>query len=682
MPEREARTVVGWKYDQASEQAVVTGTERVSAKSVQAAKDANSAAVQFNTAAQAAAALGLNAEQMAQLGLKAETLANSEATAAQNQLVVEKQITAEQEKQLAANEKAARGNSLGIGGADGKLSSGFGTLRAAGSAFANLGGGQGVTQIASIVGLGVELGALGLVAGGAAIVLKQLTAEQERQTKVYEARLDVERSVARDVADLTTQEVQDRLRAAQQRLEIDRDVANQQTANSLLYFNSLIGDGLRMQGAIVGLDATYNAFQGALAKNAVAIAADEAEIAALTNALAEGKTAAANARAAEELLAKQRAEFSTYVAGIVKIETDAQTRQFALRVEIDQLTAEQREEKLAQDQRELDLINNRLRQGNLTIEAEANLRERQGELTEAILFTSEVTDTYADQQARLAANIQAVTDQTDAYFAALKSEETIRDRIADINSKIADIQLDRDTKILELERDRDERIAQIVAEGGDRRGEITADGEERRRDIIADSAEKIARITRDSGRALYNLVAQRDALGHALEKLRAADALADEKTAQGKSLDQQKKGESKALDQQGKAQDKQLDQARRGFERSQQAAFDNANRQLTSQFRAYEQERVALVNQQIATQSIANWGSNGRRIIETQLWQDINAVAVTWAANTVNSLRSILGVGGGSGGSGGGSGVIGIAQFNRQFDRRFAQTIDPQGRFG
>ena len=115
-------------------------------------------------------------------------------------------------------------------------------------------------------------------------------------------------------------------------------------------------------------------------------------IAALTEVINNGSTAANDLKEAEQQLAQQREEYASFYAGIVKIQTDADLRQLNLRIAIDKMTEAQREEKIAQDQRELDLINLRLQQNtrynDLTIEAEAELREQQFLLVEAIAFTT------------------------------------------------------------------------------------------------------------------------------------------------------------------------------------------------------------------------------------------------------------------------------------------------------
>ena len=291
-------------------------------------------------------------------------------------------------------------------------------------------------------------------------------------------------------------------------------------------------------------------------------------------------------------------------------------------------------------------------------------------------FFSQAAEAYAKGQEQL-------SQQTDQYFAALADEEKIRDRIADLNQQIAAVQLETAEKLLQLEQDRDERIAQIEADYVDKRGELTAEGEEKRQQIIADSNEKIARIQRDSGRKLFTLMAQRDALAYYLEAQQSAQQIKDEQDNAAKALEQQKKAEDKALAQAQKAYEKQLATAQSGYEKQVRALQDASSRQLNTLYQRINTEQVALQNLQIALQSIALYGSNQQRVIHTQMWQDVNYIAVSWASNTVNTLLSIFGNsggnsgggGGGGGGTGGGFGISQAAAFNRQFDRRLNQTL-------
>ena len=62
-------------------------------------------------------------------------------------------------------------------------------------------------------------------------------------------------------------------------------------------------------------------------------------------------------------------------------------------------------------------------------------------------------------------------------------------------------------------------------------------------------------------------------------------------------------------------------------------------------------------------------------MIHTELWQELNRIAVTYMANTVNTVRSIGGLLGFTGGAGGTQAI------NQAVDARIAQTIGGRGGF-
>lgn len=288
-------------------------------------------------------------------------------------------------------------------------------------------------------------------------------------------------------------------------------------------------------------------------------------------------------------------------------------------------------------------------------------------------FFSRAADAYAAGQERL-------SEQTDAYVDALKEEGEIRDKIAKITRQIADIQLETATKVLAIETERDERLAQLASEYGDKIGELTADGEEKRQQIIADSNDRIAKIQAASGVKLRNLVAQRDALAHFLEAQQATQQIQDEKDNAAKSLIEQEKAQTKQLDSQKKAYDKSLQAQNAAADKSIRAQYDASNRQLQTLFQQYNAEQVALDNLQVSLQNIALYGSNGQRVIHTQMWNDLASVAVVGAQNLVGAITGIF-AGGGSSQFPTLTSTYGAAipstqqSFDRQFDRRMAETL-------
>lgn len=346
----------------------------------------------------------------------------------------------------------------------------------------------------------------------------------------------------------------------------------------------------------------------------------------------------------------------------------------------DQMTADQRQKHVDEIQKEIDSYQFLIDNGNLTAATTNELIDRIRNLNVEQTAYKNTVQSTADVLAAAEAATKAVNDQTDAYSDALKEEGEIRDEIAAINRKIADIQLATAEKVLAIETERDERLAQITSEYADKRGELTADGEEKRQQIIADSNEKIAKIQRDSGRKLFNLVAQRDALAYYLESIQAAQQIKDEQDAASKSLEQQKKAEDKSFAQAQKAYDKSIQQQIAAADKSIRAQYDAANRQLQLQYSAQQAQQVALENLQISLQNIALYGSNGQRVIHTQMWNDLASFAYTGAQNVVGMFMAGL-TGGGSSQFPTLTSTYGAAipttqqAFDRQFDRRMAETL-------
>ncbi|MFN8452031.1 MAG: hypothetical protein U0521_26415 [Anaerolineae bacterium] len=235
---------------------------------------------------------------------------------------------------------------------------------------------------------------------------------------------------------------------------------------------------------------------------------------------------------------------------------------------------------------------------------------------------------------KLADDLQALEDaqsqQTDNYFDALAKEGQIRDKIAEIRADIAQIQAESADK-----------IAGVLADSADKQVEVEADAAERRAEIIADSKETILRIERGLARSELNARRERDVAAAIAAREKAAD-----------DLDDQKRRDEKALGQVEKNLQKQEEAIRKGQEKQIAAIVAGTQTQLNARVNALNTETNALNNVMYAQQQIALTGSNNQRIIHTQMWQDVNAIAVTWAANTVNTLRSIFSQVVGAGGSG------------------------------
>lgn len=338
--------------------------------------------------------------------------------------------------------------------------------------------------------------------------------------------------------------------------------------------------------------------------------------------------------------------------------TQAQIENAQRDFEITQMTADKRAERIAEAQQEIAFLQQRIYNENLTADASEQLSIRIGELKLDIEAVAEVTDTYADALEREKAAKQLVTDSYDQYFLALDLEAAAREQLIEISRQLA-----------ELEEETAERRAQAAEDRVERITDIEADAADRRTTIIADGLERINKIQRDAGRKQLSAIGLRDALALYEARLHAQDQLDDQKEQQEKQL----KSVNDALEKQRRNIERQYEKQQESINRAYQKQQERLNA-------AYQVQEVALNNAIAAQELIALNGVNGQTVIHTQLWTDLNSIAVTWAANTVNTLRSIFGVIGGSGGvlpgnaipPGGVPNFGSQSTFNRMFDNRFA----------
>lgn len=542
---------------------------------------------------------------------------------------------------------------------------------------------ENIAQI-GLPGVGL-IGGLGLVAIG----FKLLTDEANKNYEATIKLLDAQAQYFRLIQTGTTQTIAEQRAALEDQLSAargNRDLLQAQSDAVNAALRERFGDGQILNEVAISFGLIGGEVKGLRGELTDA----NAEVAGLEKQLRDLGVASNSAEVAANSLAAAQKAYSDFLA-----DQRVQTANNILAV--DQMTAAERRLREERVRRDLELLQNQFNDLSLPAASRLALGVQFNALNNELMILANVTDTYADQLEREKAakeaieeadeqRIQAITDQTDAYFDALQEEGEIRDKISAINQKIADIQSETAQKVLQIEAEREERIAQITAEHTDKIGDITAEGEEKRRDIIADSAAKIEKIQRDSGRKIQNAIAARDALAAFQAALEANQQIQDEKDAAGKALLEQDKAQAKALDSQKKSYDKAIQAQNAAADKSIRAAQDAANRALQTQYAYLNAEQVALQNQQIALFNIALYGSSGQRIIHDQMWQDLNAIAVTWAANTVNSLQGIFGAVFGGGGSGGSSGNgflgpngVGFGasqqQFNRNFDRRYNETL-------
>lgn len=213
--------------------------------------------------------------------------------------------------------------------------------------------------------------------------------------------------------------------------------------------------------------------------------------------------------------------------------------------------------------------------------------------------------------------------QTDNYFDAITKEIKARENIAAIAEQIATVRSDAEASISDL-----------LQASAEKRIDIEANAAERRDQIVSDSRDNLLKIERDLGRSLLN--ARRD---------RDVDAAIRAREQAGDQIDDQAKRDEKAQQQ----LEKTLAQQERAIQTSQDkqiaSILSGEQRKIATLQQSIAVEQAVVQNARYAQEQIALYGSGNLVTIHTQMWQDVNAVAVTWAANTANTVRSILNTG-------------------------------------
>lgn len=296
------------------------------------------------------------------------------------------------------------------------------------------------------------------------------------------------------------------------------------------------------------------------------------------------------------------------------------------RLEIDRLTAEQRQTRGLEIARQIELLtadrNALLTNGSeVAGQAAYQLGQRIGTLENELILLTDTTQTYADTVAATAAAQKAVSQQTDNYFAALENTVQAQEAVFAAQQKSQEVYEQYIADGLKLSTEAQERLNEIDAESGEQRVKI-----------VEDSNKQIAKLERDYKRSQFNAVAERDALAAQLAKIRAEDELTDTKDAEADRLKEQEK----SYDKQFRAL--QNDITKRA------AALDTSYRQQ-QQIAAYAQSRalVDLTNAKYAEIALTQSSSATQRTIHQDMWGQLNQIAVTWASNTVGSVRGIMG---------------------------------------
>lgn len=555
---------------------------------VQAAMPASTAALQYDNLAQAVGALGLSSNQVAQLTGETTNLASA----------TDKAIVSE-ERLAQAVAKTAQASASGGG-----LDKARQVAGVAGGVASTVGGGQAVSAVSSILGLTAALGPLGAVAGTGVVAIKAVTDAEVARAEAAKNTADAINEIYGGAVGQTTEAINQQLASlSSQRasLEQGRD-----------FLKSLQGEADQNFG-FVNITGTSVRLSDVLAENATAIEDVNKQIVIHTAQLDTEAVAQADAAAAAQLFADQLAEATEKT-------TQSQLGAAQRAVEIQRMTTEQRDEEVRSISEEITVLQNYIDTHALTEDAYNDLSDQLGVLQTRTEELTGTTITYADVLEQEARQKERLTTQTDNYFDALAREGEIRGRIAEITQQLAANQAEYAAESLKLVDARNIQIAEADAVAGERRAEIAKDTQERIAEIEAQAS-----------------VDRAEATGY-----RDADALRKAQQLEARQRKAAEKNEDKQLDSIETALDKQKRTIDRSYQDRQYALSSANQKEFTALQSKYQQEQVALSNTIYAEQQIALTGAGTQRIIHTQMWQDVNSIAVTWAFNTVNTIRSIF----------------------------------------
>lgn len=634
-----------------------------------------------------------NATRLAAVALQTQGAEVQDLTNLYAALEQQERRAAEAGSQVAAN--APYTNSAG------NLSTGFGTLRAAGSALGTLSSNPAGSQAAALVGLTAEMGAFGAVVGLGAIAVKAVTAAEEARTKAAEDAA----AALNQIADLassgaTSEEIREQIAQEEQRRAVltQTQEALQEYSDRLDTINSVYTSGsisaeeykFQIEALGQGVDTlTGGAVTAAggvldlnqlLNKNKESIDGVNTQIALHNLALNTEQVAYNDATAAAELFADQlaeaTAETTSNILGMAQlaVQIENQTAEArakaadALKVEI--LTLERFRDTVPQTEESLNNLNDQIELAREKLDAYAattrtyadfiaEQQQRQETLNEATRNYLDAQEAIGEANSKVAAAQQAV---------ALGAQEH-----ADAISKIATEQTARET---DVRRKADQQSEEDTAQHLRRIQEIEA--------RYANDAE--AAVGNRDALALYKAQQQRTT---ELDKEQAA--YDERQTALQTQLDEQldavKDAGKKAADAEAENYRKREQQLQRALQDAQQE--QNQANQLAL---AYERqinsidlnEKIAHKNRLKGAEAVANNAELNDAITQANALVSVASYGRVTAVNEfrgmVNDMIAIVrgasyGIGGAAGSGPGGYAAMSTAGVQKIVDARVKKIV-------
>ena len=455
--------------------------------------------------------------------------------------------------------------------------------------------------------------ATGVAIGAVVVALDAFNRSLDGSKRLLAGALGAQQNYYEALGDLTSEQARTQLAELRQ-TNVALEQQYEETRRALV--------GAFGEGAVTGTNRFEQGVARVIAPEAFAaldeqqkaLETSEQSIVRYTQGLESGAFATNDAAAAEEELTRIRQEAREEILAGQTSYGDSFRRGF-------QLTQEERFKEIESLQHQADAIQYLIDTGNLGTDAIEHYNDELRDLHNEIAGLQDVTVGWGDMLGDLAAREEAISEQTDQYFKALEKEGEIRNDIAEATQAIAEAEAEAQAKLTDLSEDRSQRLV-----------DLEQDKAERIETIAQNSADRIAKIQRDLARSSFEAEAERDVLSKVKAQQSAADALED-----------QQKADQRQQQQLEKQLEKQERSINRSYERQQQQIIQSLAQQVNTQRQGLQQLNVDLQNAQFAQQAIALNGSNGQRIIHTQMWQDVYNIAANWAVNISNVVNGILG---------------------------------------
>lgn len=309
------------------------------------------------------------------------------------------------------------------------------------------------------------------------------------------------------------------------------------------------------------------------------------------------------------------------IAAIEAVRDKQVSTELAAAQEAEQLTAEQRRQRIEALRAELDAINVASQREGISAEYKAELAARTEELNTRIQVLSADIYTAADAADAQAKATKALTDaqaalkqQTQSYFDALEREGEAREKLAEAGQALQEANLKAA-----------EQVAKTAAESEDKRNSIVEESGDRRAELERKTQEAVRKIERDYTRTKFRAIGERDALEARLAQIARED-----------QLDDQRRSDDEATAQLEEARQKQL----RSLEKSlaQQSATQNAAllREQSTKLQSYQRAQLDLMNAENTSAAIRAQAINGRVIQETGAYQQMLFTTDYWMTAIAN----------------------------------------------